>query len=418
MGKALNFEHSHVGVTRGQPLSLERWFARKLLVALGNVPIALELWNGELVKHPVNHSKPEVRVCIRDRRALWGLVAKPDLFFGDMYSQGRIEVKGSLMHLVQLAGDAAEDVSVVKGPIGSFFSGLLARSPRANSISGSKQNIHHHYDLSNEFYQLWLDPEHLQYTCAYYPRAETTLQEAQAAKLHHVCRKLRIQPGDTVIEAGCGWGGLARFMALEYGAKVKAYNISHEQVRFANERAKREGFTDKVQYIEDDYRNASGHCDVFVSVGMLEHVGTRQYPLLGSVIDNCLREDGRGLIHTIGRNQPRLMNAWIEKRIFPGAYPPTLGEMAAIFEPYRFSILDVENLRLHYARTLIHWLENFEANHAGVEEMFDETFVRAWRLYLTGSIAAFQTGELQLFQVLFNRDRDNNIPPTREHLYS
>lgn len=418
MGKALDFEDSHVEVTRGQPLSLERWFARKLLEALGNVPIALELWNGDLVRHPVNHSKPEVRVCIRDRRALWGLVAKPDLFFGDMYSQGRIEVKGSLLRLVQLTGETAEDVAVVKGPIGSFFSGLLARTPRANSISGSKQNIHHHYDLSNEFYQLWLDPEHLQYTCAYYPRAETTLQEAQTAKLHHVCKKLRIQPGDTVIEAGCGWGGLARFMALVYGAKVKAYNISHEQVRFANERAKREGFNDKVQYIEDDYRNASGRCDVFVSVGMLEHVGTRQYPLLGNVIDNCLREDGRGLIHTIGRNQPRLMNAWIEKRIFPGAYPPTLGEMAAIFEPNRFSILDVENLRLHYARTLIHWLENFEESRAAVEEMFDETFVRAWRLYLTGSIAAFQTGELQLFQVLFNRDRDNNIPPTREHLYS
>ena len=271
--------------------------------------------------------------------------------------------------------------------------------------------------MSNEFYRLWLDPEHLQYTCAYYPLTNTSLQEAQTAKLHHVCRKLRLQPGDTVIEAGCGWGGLARFMALEYGAKVKAYNISHEQIRFASERAQREGFDDKVQYIEDDYRNASGDCDVFVSVGMLEHVGTRQYSVLGQVIDNCLRDDGRGLIHTIGRNHPRLMNAWIEKRIFPGAYPPTLGEMAAIFEPYRFSILDVENLRLHYARTLTHWLENYEQNRAAVEQMFDDTFVRAWRLYLTGSIAAFQTGELQLFQVLFNRHCDNDIPPTRGHLY-
>jgi len=152
-------------------------------------------------------------------------------------------------------------------------------------------------------------------------------------------------------------------------------------------------------------------------VGMLEHVGVANYPDLGAVIDRCLREDGRGLVHSIGRNRPRLMNRWIEKRIFPGAYPPTLKEMAGIFEPYGFSILDVENLRLHYALTLEHWLQRFEENVSRVRELFDERFVRAWRLYLVGSIAAFRLGELQLFQVVFNRHRSNDLPMTREHLY-
>lgn len=415
-GRALDLDETRVQATQGEPLGLERWLTRKLLGAMGDSPIAITLWNGETIK--TIPGSAEVTLRIQDRRALWGLVTKPDLYFGDAYSLGRIGVEGSLLRLVDLAGDASENYSVMNNGVGRLLAKLVTRAPRANTLAGSKENIHHHYDLSNDFYQLWLDPEHLQYTCAYYPHAGTTLDEAQAAKLHHVCRKLRLQPGDTVIEAGCGWGGLARFMALEYGAKVKAYNISHQQIMFASERAKREGFQDQVQYIEDDYRNARGDCDVFVSVGMLEHVGTRQYPVLGGVIDGCLKDNGRGLIHSIGRNQPRLMNVWIEKRIFPGAYPPTLGEMAAIFEPYQFSILDVENLRLHYARTLEHWLQNFENQRDKVADLFDEVFVRAWRLYLTGSISAFQRGDLQLFQVVFNRGQDNHVPLTREHLYS
>jgi cyclopropane-fatty-acyl-phospholipid synthase len=136
------------------------------------------------------------------------------------------------------------------------------------------------------------------------------------------------------------------------------------------------------------------------------------------MIDKCLRRDGRGLIHSIGRNRPRIMNRWIEKRIFPGAYPPTLKEMSAIFEPHDFSVLDVENLRLHYALTLEHWLDRFEQNLSKIRERFDDRFVRAWRLYLTGSIAAFRLGDLQLFQVVFNRGDSNDVPMTRKHLYT
>jgi cyclopropane-fatty-acyl-phospholipid synthase len=150
---------------------------------------------------------------------------------------------------------------------------------------------------------------------------------------------------------------------------------------------------------------------------MLEHVGKPQYAVLGSVIDRCLTSTGRALIHTIGRNGPRLMSAWIEKRIFPGAYPPTLREMMDIVEPHKFSVLDVENLRLHYARTLELWLERFDRSEAQIVRMFDERFARAWRLYLAGSIASFQTSTLQLFQMVLARGKDNTIPWTREHMY-
>jgi len=220
-----------------------------------------------------------------------------------------------------------------------------------------------------------------------------------------------------VVEAGGGWGGLARYMARHYGVKVRSYNISHQQVAYARDRSRREGLADAVEYVEDVYRNIEGDYDVFVSVGMLEHVGLDNYPTLGATVDRCLKEDGRGLIHSIGRNIKGPMNEWIEAYIFPGAYPPTLREMMDIFEPVGLSIVDVENLRPHYAQTLRHWRERYEANLETVREMFDEDFVRAWYLYLSGSISAFTRGQLQLFQVLFQRPDCTALPTTRAHLY-
>jgi cyclopropane-fatty-acyl-phospholipid synthase len=295
--------------------------------------------------------------------------------------------------------------------------GLLHRHrPHINTLAGSRDNIHHHYDIGNAFYALWLGNT-MAYTCAYYPTPSTTLDEAQAAKMHHVSRKLRLSAGESVVEAGCGWGTLALHMARHYGVKVRAFNISHEQIVYARERAKREGLDSRVEYVEDDYRNISGQYDAFVSVGMLEHVGLVNYPTLGRIALQCLGSRGRGLIHSIGRNRPASLHPWIEKRIFPGAYPPSLGEMARIFEPWDLSILDVENLRLHYAQTLRHWFDLYEAASDRVRDMFDEKFVRMWRLYLAGSIAAFTTGTLQLFQVLFAPRDNNDIARTREHLY-
>ena len=255
------------------------------------------------------------------------------------------------------------------------------------------------------------------YTCAYFPTPEATLDEAQLAKFDYVCRKLHLQPGETVVEAGCGWGALALHMAKYYGVKVRAFNISREQIAYARKQAQAEGLSNLVEFVEDDYRNISGQYDAFVSVGMLEHVGVENYPGLGQVIRGCLKPDGRGLVHTIGRNRWKPMHRWIDRRIFPGANPPSLKQMMDIFEDNDFSVLDVENLRLHYAKTLDWWWSLYERNADRVKEMFDESFVRMWRLYLLGSRAAFITGEMQLFQVVFARGASNNISMTREHIY-
>lgn len=389
--------------------ALDRFLLRGMVRGLGAPAITLSLWDGTGIT-PAG-ARSIARVRIQDRLALIRMVLRPMISCGDLYSAGRVEVDGDLVAALEAVYRATTAVGA---------SPALERLwdwIRPNSLARSRGNIHHHYDIGNDFYSLWLDREARQYTCAYFPDPEMTLEQAQVAKLHHVCRKLRLRPGERVVEAGCGWGGLARFMARHYGVAVRAYNISHEQIAHARRRAVEEGLDDRVEFVEDDYRGIRGCYDAFVSVGMLEHVGRARYAALGRVIDRCLTDEGRGLIHTIGRNHPCPINPWIRKRIFPGSYAPTLRELSGVLEPSALSVLDVENLRLHYALTLRHWLERFRRHREEVREMFDERFVRAWTLYLSGSIAAFTTGWLQLFQVLFARPRANRLPWSRAHLY-
>jgi cyclopropane-fatty-acyl-phospholipid synthase len=220
-----------------------------------------------------------------------------------------------------------------------------------------------------------------------------------------------------VVEIGGGWGALALRMARDYGVTVTSMNISRPQIDYARRRAKAEGLDSRVEFIEDDYRNLTGRFDALVSLGMLEHVGAAHYREFGRVAGRCLGRSGRGLIQSIGLDRPGEAISWIERRIFPGGHFPTLREMTDIFQPQGFAILDVENLRLHYAQTLRHWLHRFEAAADRVAAMFSPRFVRTWRLYLSGSRAAFTAGELQLFQVLFARPSLNEVPWTRAALY-
>jgi cyclopropane-fatty-acyl-phospholipid synthase len=207
-------------------------------------------------------------------------------------------------------------------------------------------------------------------------------------------------------------------MAKNYGVTVRAFNISREQILVARRRAKELGLSHRVEFIEDDYRNIAGECDAFVSVGMLEHVGRQHYRDLGSIIHRSLAKTGRGLLHFIGHNHPLSLSTWTRKHIFPGAYAPTLREVMRVFEPWDLSVLDVENLRLHYAKTLEHWLARFEKREQQISEMFNPEFMRAWQLYLAESVAGFRVGTLQLFQIVFARTDCRQIPWTRAHLYA
>jgi len=379
---------------------------------MGNPPIQFVLWNGERI--PTSITSPVGHLHLRDQITLWQLALNPDLNFGDAFCRGSLEVEGNLVAVLEAIYRATPVVSHQNKLIDAFYHRL--NRARSNTHRESPTNIQHHYNIGNAFFRLWLDQE-MVYTCAYFSTPDLSLEQAQVAKMDHICCKLRLSPGETVVEAGCGWGALARHMARQHGVKVRAFNLSHEQIEYARERARAEGLAGWIEYIEDDYRNIQGRYDAFVSVGMLEHVGRDNYQTLGEVIHRSLTPRGRGLIHTIGRDRAGPINAWIEKRIFPGSYPPTLREIMDVFEPHGFSVQDVENLRLHYARTLEHWLAQFEREHDAVYSLADESFVRAWRLYLAGSLAGFTTGRLQLFQIVFTRSGQNDIPWTRAYLY-
>jgi len=390
----------------------QRLLFKQLRRFIGPAPIRLRLGRGSSALCDGTGSEC---IVISDSNALASMMLDPEIGFGDAFMRGRVEIEGDLVHALEVIFLAMQTSSDRR-----WFDRLVSNwlhLVQTNTLGGSASNIRHHYDLHTDFYKLWLDPQ-LVYTCAYFPTPSATLEEAQIAKLDYVCRKLQLQPGEKVVDAGCGWGALALHMAKYYGVTVQAYNISHEQIEHARARALKEGLAGQVEFIEDDYRNIAGNFDVFVSVGMLEHVGREHYQELEEAVFRAIGDSGRGLIHFIGRNRPAHFSTWIRKRIFPGAYAPALREAVEIFENHEYSVFDVENLRQHYALTLEHWLSRYERSADRVIELFGAEFYRAWKLYLAGSVASFRIGQLQLFQVVFAGSTCPRISWTRAHLYA
>ena len=398
------------GESSARPVSsADRYVLSKIQARMRDAPVRIALWDGTTFYSVP--ATPVATVRVADRRALWRIVRHQDVGLGDGFRDGGITVEGDLV-------GAVEAVFRVNRAVWTATKRRRRLWMRSNSRGRSAANVGHHYDLGNDFYRLWLD-RRMVYTCAYYATPEMSLDEAQEAKLDLVCRKLRLRAGERVVEAGSGWGALALHMARHYGVSVRSFNLSREQVAYAREWARKDSLDGRVEFVEDDYRNVSGRYDAFVSVGMLEHVGPAHYEALGEVIDRSLPPDrGRGLLHFIGRDRPATLNPWIRKRVFPGAYPPTVSEVSeAVLEPQDLSILDVENLRLHYARTCADWLTRLEAAEEQVTRMADPELFRTWRLYLAGSQAAFRTGWMQLFQIVFRRGGDNDLAWTRDALY-
>jgi len=389
------------------------WMMERVFCVVGPIPVRIVV-EGLGSYFPPGLS-PKFTLRVRDLKTLAGILIDPEMGFGEAYADGRVTVDGDLTRFLELV---YVSMSHSSGP--RWYSRAASKWMELwqdNSPRGSRRNIERHYDLGNEFYRLWLDRQ-MVYTCAYFPSPEMTLEDAQIAKMEYVCRKLHLEPGETVVEAGCGWGGLALYMARHYGVRVKAFNISREQIQWARRRAAGEGLGRDVEFIEDDYRNITGKSDVFVSVGMLEHVGETHFHDFSEVIHRAIGTNGRGLLHFIGRSYHSPFSTWIRKRIFPGAYAPTLSEAAHMLERHGYDILDVEDLRLHYARTCEHWLRRFENSHGQVSAMYGNWFTRAWQLYLAGSIAGFATDTLQLFQLVFAGPQSRPPAWTRAHLDS
>ena len=351
---------------------------------------------------------------MKTKSALKNIVFRGSLGFGEAYMNGEIEVDGDLADCVSIPSEPY--FQLFRPSFREKLKYLRMYLKNRNTLKGSKKNIHSHYDLGNDFYKLWLD-KNLQYTCAYFAYPEQGLEEAQINKMEYVCRKLELKPGESVIETGCGWGGFAIYAAKHYGVKMTSYNISHEQIEYAKEWAKRENLEDKVTFIEDDYRNATGTYDKYVSIGMLEHVGLDNYETFSKTIDARLKDKGFGLIHSITKVFPAPTDAFTAKYIFPGGLIPALSEIIPHLENRRFTIIDIDNLRLHYARTLHFWQERFEKNVDKVREMFDERFVRMWRVYLSGAMTSFSDGPMTLSQILFVKGKVNNVRLNRRAFY-
>jgi cyclopropane-fatty-acyl-phospholipid synthase len=380
---------------------LDRWALARIRDMVATARLRFRLWDGfELLS---DSGAPVGTMVFKNRRALLSWIWNPDLNFGETYMFGAIDVRGDLVAVLsEIYRALSRDTPRVLAALPAIERPASRPGQRASPLRPGKRVLR---TLARS-----RDDD----TCAYFPTPEATLEAAQIAKMDRVCRKLALRPGERVVEVGCGWGGLALYMARQFGVTVRALNISSEQVAYARDRARAERLDDRVEFVEDDSRDVRGRYDAFVSIGMLEHVGAEAYPALGAVINRSLTDHGRGLLPFIGRSQPSPLNPWIRKRIFPGAYPPALSEVFGhVLEPWDLSVTDVENLRLHYAATLDHWRARFESAAGDVTAMFDDAFVRAWRLYLAGSQAAFATGSMQLFQVVFARAGSNALPWTR-----
>src|SRR5258708_21509726 len=335
--------------------------------------------------------QPAFTIHIKTNRAARDIIIKSAVGFGQADRRGEVDVDGDLQAVALMSYELQE--RLLKGSLWERARYMLGFFARRNTLSGSKKNIAAHYDLANSFYQLWLDAE-MQYTCAYFERPTDTLEDAQTRKMDLVCRKLRLEPGELVVEAGCGWGGLALHMARNYGVRVKSFNISGEQIAFARERARELGIgTDSVEYVHDDYRNIPNHvksCDKFASICMLEHVGRESYASFHQLVAKVLRKPGLAMLQFISRTNPSpISNPWLAKYVFPGYYNPSLGEVLKPIERdhRHLHLIDVENMPYHYALTLKHWLERLDANADKIRAQCGEAVVRTFQLFPNGGVS-------------------------------
>ena len=359
-----------------------------------------------------------VHVRINSRRAERAIALDPMLALPEAFMDGEVDfLEGDVLALLHL-------VYVNMGPNGieaawtRAVEGLriaFRRLHQLNTAARSLRNVQRHYDLSGELYKLFLDQD-MQYSCAYFEHPDMTLEEAQLAKKRHIAAKLRVQPGQSVLDIGSGWGGLGLYLAKTFEADVLGVTLSSEQHAVATDRAHNEGLERHVHFELRDYRDLSERFDRIVSVGMFEHVGVNHYRTFFDKCATLLKPDGVMVLHSIGRfGPPTATSAFIRKHIFPGGYIPALSEVLPAIEKSGLMTTDVEILRLHYADTLKHWRERFLANRDKAKAIYDERFCRMWEFYLSGSEAAFRWQDLMVFQIQLTKKNDV-LPVTRGYM--
>ena len=359
-----------------------------------------------------------IRLKILDKSLHWKLLINPDLYLGEGYMDGSIIIEnGTLTEFLDIALK-----NVGRQPTNEITN-ILARFRRVyryitnfNLIGKSKENVAHHYDISEKFYDLFLD-EKRQYSCAYFKSEDNTLEEAQNNKIDHIIKKLNLKPNQRVLDIGCGWGTLAIDIAKKTQCEVVGITLSENQLEYAKQKAKEMNLENQVEFRLADYRQLNEKFDRVVSVGMFEHVGRKFYKKYFNKVFEFLNEDGVALIHTIGSiNPPRGPQPWITKYIFPGGYTPSLSEVSLPIEESGLIVSDLEVLRTHYQHTLRNWKERFISKKEEVLEMFDEKFFRMWEFYLVGCEMAFKWSDQVVFQFQLTK-KLKATPITRDYIY-
>ena len=379
-----------------------------------------ELIDSNSKKYVIGSPTKDKPIVIRflDQKLMQKLLINPDLYFGEAYMNGSLVIEnGTLTDFLDLAfknigrGNINSYGAVIKKIKGTF--GYLTN---LNKIIKSKENVAHHYDISEKLYDLFLD-KNRQYSCAYFKNDSDTLEQAQSNKIHHIIKKLNIQPNQKVLDVGSGWGTLALAIAKETNASVTGITLSENQFEYSQNKAKEMNLSNQVDFKLIDYRQLNEKFDRIVSVGMFEHVGRNFYRTYFNKVFQLLNEKGIALIHTIGSSMPpRDPQPWIQKYIFPGGYTPSLSEISKPIEKSGLIVSDIEVLRMHYAHTLRNWKERFLSKKDTVLDMFDEKFFRMWEFYLASCEMAFKWGDQVVFQLQLAKD-NSSVPNTRDYIY-
>jgi cyclopropane-fatty-acyl-phospholipid synthase len=346
------------------------------------------------------------------------IAADTDLYLGECYMDGTLEVTQGTIYdvLAVLLQNATPNAlpKVAKAAYG--VRKMLKRVDQYNPVGKAKNNVAHHYDLSGQLYDLFLDRDR-QYSCAYFESDDGSLEDAQLAKKRHLAAKLGIKPGMKVLDIGSGWGGLGLYLAEVCGADVTGVTLSEEQHKLSNERALQRGVSDRVSFKLQDYRHLDQRFDRIVSVGMFEHVGVGHFKEFFTKVNGLLKDDGVAVLHSINRSDgPGATSAWIKKYIFPGGYIPALSEVLPHIERAGLYVTDIEILRLHYAKTLREWAIRFAHSRGRARELYDERFCRMWEFYLAGSECAFRFAGMNNFQIQFAKNQQA-LPLTRNYMF-